>query len=113
MRGNIRKWCAWGALASAALIYPGCKSDSRDPSRDSVEAARQENPDTIIMEDSQAGVGGSGNMIASPAKGKKGGAHSTHSMAGDAGTAEPTDAGTGGSGFEPSALPNNSPGSPE
>ncbi|MBM7113313.1 hypothetical protein [Archangium primigenium] len=31
MRGNNRKLWAVGALASAALLFTGCKSDSRDP----------------------------------------------------------------------------------
>nr|AYM53174.1 hypothetical protein [Melittangium boletus] len=30
MRGNIRKVWAVGALASAVLVFAGCKSDSRD-----------------------------------------------------------------------------------
>ncbi|MET0406124.1 MAG: hypothetical protein ABW123_27145 [Cystobacter sp.] len=106
MRGNILKGCVGGVLAFAALTFAGCTSEPRG----SVEAARQENSDTLILEDSQAGTGGSGNANTMMGSSKKGGAHTTHSMAGDGGTSGPTDAGTGGSGFEPSALPNNTPG---
>jgi hypothetical protein len=86
MRENIRKWLVLGALASVALVYPGCKSDSRGT------AAR--NADSMMLGGSEEGTGGSGKA-GTAAPGKKAG---THSMATDAGT--PTDAGTGGAGSE-------------
>jgi hypothetical protein len=70
MRENIRKWFALGALASVALVYPGCKSDSREPAA--------ENSDGIMRSDSEEGTGGSGNTPGAMA----------------------TDAGTGGAGSE-------------
>ncbi len=75
MRENIRKWCALGALTAVALVYPGCKSDSREPAA--------ENSDGIMRSDSEEGTGGSGK---------------TETRAGDAAMA--TDAGTGGAGSE-------------
>jgi hypothetical protein len=85
MRENIRKWFALGALASVALVYPGCKSDSREPAA--------QNADSMMLGDREEGTGGSGTASAVRKKG-------THSMAGDAGTPTSTDAGTGGAGSE-------------
>jgi hypothetical protein len=75
MRENIRKWCALGALTAVALVYPGCKSDSREPAAES--------SDSLMKADSEEGTGGSGRM---------------GTQTGDAAMA--TDAGTGGAGSE-------------
>ncbi|OJH42343.1 hypothetical protein [Cystobacter ferrugineus] len=86
MRENIRKWLALGALASVALVYPGCKSESRDTA--------PQNADSMMPGDIEEGTGGSGKA-GTAASSKKAG---TPSAAGDAGTS--TDAGTGGAGSE-------------
>ena len=133
MRGNIRKWCALGVLASAALVYPGCKSDSRDPlnTRDTMDSrtpsqayipkgdmdrsgmSTEKSDGTIIVNDSQAGLGGSGlnNDLNSEEMGTGGSGKAAPmkkgkgSMAHDAGTPMMHDAGMGGAGFDPSAIP--------
>ena len=109
MRENLRKWCVLGALASAAWVFPGCKSDSRDT--DSQAGLERPNPTVgesmtregtggsapVIMEDSEAGVGGSGQMKqAIPGIKRMDGGMSMDSV-------------TGGSGFDPSAVPNTVP----
>ncbi len=94
MRGNIRKWMVVGALASAALLFPGCQ----DTNRGGEQGGMQEQPGTggagdVGMEDQ--GVGGAGGTQKGGTRGTTGGGTMTQ----DAGTA-PMDAGTGGAGFE-------------
>lgn len=93
MRGNLRTWCVLGALASAAWVFPGCKSDSRDLEP---QSGLDRSSDTSMQE----GTGGSGPMQkAIPPV--RGGAGSDGGMS--------MDAGTGGSGFDPAAVPNAVP----
>ncbi|HEX8439191.1 hypothetical protein [Archangium sp.] len=103
MRGNIRKWMVVGALASAALLFPGCQDTNRGVDQGGMQdqtGTGGAGGEGIILED-QEGIGGSGGT-----GGTKGGAKGTTgggSMARDAGTA-PMDAGTGGAGFEDQDL---------
>jgi len=106
MRGNLRTWCVLGALASAAWVFPGCKSDSRDLDP---QSGLDRSQDTSMQTSTQEGTGGSGTVIMerSDVALSEPGTGGSGSMRKDGGTS--MDAGTGGSGFDPAAVPNAVP----
>nr|AYM53719.1 hypothetical protein [Archangium gephyra] len=96
MRGSIRKWLVVGTVASASLLFPACADTNHG-----ADTGTQEQMGTggAGME-GQEGTGGSGTS--GTEKHKKGthGAKGGGTMARDAGTSGPTDAGMGGAGME-------------
>jgi hypothetical protein len=99
MRASIRKWMVVGGLAAAALWLPGCKntSDQGAPGGQGAGGGMQTETGTGgAGYDQQGGTGGAGGGTHKGTKGTTGGG----TMAQDAGTPPPADAGTGGAGLE-------------
>nr|AYM53850.1 hypothetical protein [Archangium sp.] len=84
MRGSIRRWLVVGTLASASLLFPACADTNQET-------------DTATQE--QMGTGGAGSAGMEGQEGK-GGSGTGGTMARDAVTPGPTDAGTGGAGMD-------------
>lgn len=96
MRGSIRKWLVVGSLASASLLFPACADTNKGADTGTQEQMGTGGAGSAGME-GQEGMGGSGTSgTETHKKGAKGGG----TMARDAGTPGPTDAGTGGAGMQ-------------
>ncbi|OJT19661.1 hypothetical protein BO221_35460 [Archangium sp. Cb G35] len=91
MRGSIRKWLVVGTLASASLLFPACADTNQGADTGTQEQMGTGGAGSAGME-GQEGMGGSGT---GGTHGAKGG-----TMARDAGTPGPADAGTGGAGMD-------------
>ncbi|HEX5754454.1 MAG TPA: hypothetical protein VFZ09_50185 [Archangium sp.] len=98
MRGSIRRWWAVGTLASASLLFPACADTNKGTDTATQEQMGTGGAGSAGME-GQEGIGGSGTAGTETHKathGAKGGG----TMARDAGTPGPADAGTGGAGLD-------------
>ncbi|REG29423.1 hypothetical protein ATI61_107119 [Archangium gephyra] len=99
MRGSIRRWLVMGTVASASLLFAACADTNKGADLDTPEQMGTGGAGSAGME-GQEGMGGSGTGGTETHKatpGAKGGG----TMARDAGTPGPADAGTGGAGLGP------------
>nr|AYM53655.1 hypothetical protein [Archangium violaceum] len=99
MRGSIRKWLVVGTLASASLLFPACADTNQGADTGTQEQMGTGGAGSAGME-GQEGMGGSGTSGTEPHKKGTHGAKGGGTMAHDAGTPGPTDAGTGGAGMD-------------